>query len=515
RQHLPGEPLGPRQAHGGQVGDGGLLMTRDRVVDARLDAALAEVRPERVPARRADHVEVVDGGGPPRLGREPDRHAGQRRRVPARQRPPAGVAGLEPPEQDAADRRLDLVEPQVVAQLLMDVLAHAAVIPEAPASRGQLAVTGRDRAAVAEDREVLRGVEREAAGAPDPAHPLPAVRRPVRLARVLDEPDPVRAGQLAEAIQVRRVAVQVDREEPGRARGDLPGGVRRIHRAGRVDVDEHGSPARREDRLDRRERGQGRDEHLAARWQLQGAEHDRQSRGPGRDQDGVAHADVLGELGLEGTALGPEDVPARAEGAQRRRLHLAIERHAREGDHAPSSSSATRRPRADARLAAQARATASQPATASTGAGSRVRIPARNASSSRRRGSSRGTGITSGGAGSATQCPATGWWWPGWRVTVQPAKSATHAPRSPTTSSSRRLSGPKQSLSSAATAPSYSTTIRLQSSAPRPRKSRTTAVTARGRPSRALNRSRKWIASDCVTPPSNRGRLRLPKRPVT
>src|SRR5436305_1377472 len=73
----------------------------------------------------------------------------------------ARVPVVEPPELDAQQRRLQLVQARVEA---FD-LGHAPGAPAIAAQAAQLArerlVVGRDRAAVADRAEVLRRIERE------------------------------------------------------------------------------------------------------------------------------------------------------------------------------------------------------------------------------------------------------------------------------------------------------------------------------------------------------------------
>ena len=69
--------------------------------------------------------------------------------------PPPVAPTIELRQQHPQDRRLQLVEPRVVAHVVERLLVAGAVEPERPAHLGDDVLVGRDRAAVAEAGQVL------------------------------------------------------------------------------------------------------------------------------------------------------------------------------------------------------------------------------------------------------------------------------------------------------------------------------------------------------------------------
>ncbi len=143
------------------------------------------------------------------------------------------------------------------------------MVPQAPEPLGQLRVLRRDRAAVTA-RHVLGRVEREddrvaeLSGADAVALHLDAV------GRVFEHEDATSVGQRAERLHVGELPVEVNRQNPLRARGDGGLHVRRIEQPRlALDVDEDGRRARVEDRVRRRRKRHRRRDDLVARPDVQ------------------------------------------------------------------------------------------------------------------------------------------------------------------------------------------------------------------------------------------------------
>src|SRR3990172_1869668 len=77
--------------------------------------------------------EAVRGGG--LLGGKNEREPLQPIGVALRQLSPPLIHGVQPAQDDAPDRGLDVVEPQVEPHLAVDVLVEPAVVAQAPAPR--------------------------------------------------------------------------------------------------------------------------------------------------------------------------------------------------------------------------------------------------------------------------------------------------------------------------------------------------------------------------------------------
>ena len=244
---------------------------------------------------------------------------GEPARVAAGQGAAAVVHGVEPAQEHAPDRRLDVVEAQVEADLGVDVLAHAPVIAKAPAAGGDLVVVGDEQPAVAHHGEILRRVEREDARAPEAPHLAPLPGRAVGLRAVLEEPEAARGAELEDPGEIGGVPVEVHGHEAHRPRGHLGRGVFEVDGVGVVDVDEDRDGAGEADRLDGRKGGVRRDQHLVARLDAEGLERHPEGGRRARCQHGVLRPVVAGELLLERATLRAEDVLARVDRGDARR----------------------------------------------------------------------------------------------------------------------------------------------------------------------------------------------------
>jgi fructose-specific component phosphotransferase system IIB-like protein len=118
---------------------------------------------------------------------------------------------------------LERIQALAVADLLVRVLLAAAMVAQQAHPVGDVVVVGDHHAAVAEPAEVLSGIEAEARRVTERADAAAAVARAVSLRRVLHDPEPARASDLAQWVHVARTPVQVHRHDRPRAR---PDGVR-------------------------------------------------------------------------------------------------------------------------------------------------------------------------------------------------------------------------------------------------------------------------------------------------
>src|SRR5919108_5164527 len=185
RAHRDGEVrarrlLGAGQRAGrGVVAHRGLEVGRQPVVRLVADPTGLERRRQLVGPGVADDVEVP--GGLAARAREVDQLAQARRLVVGGGAPAALGPAVEVRELDPQDRRLELVEPGVVADQLEGLLVARAVEAQHADGLGELVVARRDRPAVAERAEVLRREERERGGGAERAGPAGSVARTGRL----------------------------------------------------------------------------------------------------------------------------------------------------------------------------------------------------------------------------------------------------------------------------------------------------------------------------------------------
>ena len=148
--------------------------------------------------------------------------ASSRRYQSAARRRPA-VQFIQHLELLAADGRLDLVEAEVVADFLVEVLVAfaPAVVLEHLDGFDDLRIIGGDRAAVAVDGEVLGGIEAERGELAHAAGVLALPLGAMGLGAILDDPQAVVGGQFHHRIHVGRPAVEVHRQDADGALGDL------------------------------------------------------------------------------------------------------------------------------------------------------------------------------------------------------------------------------------------------------------------------------------------------------
>src|SRR5256714_8092545 len=168
-------------------------MDRDRVVDLRADAAVAEILPQVIaPATgHADRVRVKDV--PPRFRgdlRDDHTDVAQPLVVHPSELSPTVVPLLELAELDAEDRRLDLVESRVVSDDGVVIAGGLAVLPQGPQLLREAVVTRGQAPGFAVRAQILRTVEGEAVHTPSGAGLASIVeQRAVCLRRVVDDRD--------------------------------------------------------------------------------------------------------------------------------------------------------------------------------------------------------------------------------------------------------------------------------------------------------------------------------------
>src|SRR5436190_5679478 len=146
-------------------------MDRNWIVDAGLDAPVAEKRLERVPAWRANHIQVIDMRRPAAdgAGRHDRLHRAQPFVVSARGAAAPLIRGVETRQLDPEDRRLDGVEPRVHSLADVLVFLQLTVAAQLPDARRERFVIRHDDAAVTERAEVLARIEAEGAEVPEAA----------------------------------------------------------------------------------------------------------------------------------------------------------------------------------------------------------------------------------------------------------------------------------------------------------------------------------------------------------
>jgi hypothetical protein len=312
----------------GQVGLGAqrrLAVDGHPVVAAGPDPALAQVRGERVGRGVADDVQAPRRVA--RRRRQRDVLAEPARRVRPPGRPARGAPAVELRELHAQDRRLQLVQPRLPADLLVRLLVPRAVEAQPAHAVGQRGVARRHRAAVAERPERLRRVEREGRERALRPGPAPVALGARRLGGVLDDGDPELGLDLADR---RHVAEQVDEDRRLRRRRERrPHRLDRHDRRRRVDVAEHGPRPGERDRHRARVEREARHHDVVPRPDAERPEGDRDRLRAVGHADGVLHAAPRRPLALERLDLGAEHEPAAVEDAGDRRVDPRAQRQAR------------------------------------------------------------------------------------------------------------------------------------------------------------------------------------------
>ena len=258
---------------------------------------------------------MIDGGGPgdPRGVLEQRDVAGLHQRgqaavVAAGDLAAAGVVGVEERQAAVEHRRLQAVEAAVGAHQDVVVARGLAVVGEQADALDELAVVAGRGAAVAEAAEVLGRVEAPGGERAEAADPLAAPERPLRLRRVLEQPQAVLPAQGEDGVDVEGAAVEVDAEDAHGTTGDPRRRVGRVEvERPRVDVGEDRPAAEEDDRLGGGEEGEGGDDHLVPWAQAEGAQGEHQGVGAVGEAGTGGDPQVGGEGRLEFPHLGAED----------------------------------------------------------------------------------------------------------------------------------------------------------------------------------------------------------------
>ena len=280
-------------------------------MDEGLDPPGTQVLPHHVPIGHPDHElvpgrlrRVVAGGKDQRQPRE-------RAEIETGGGGAAGVPGVEVGEPHAEERRLEVVQPAVGADLDDLLAARGAVVAQAANAGDRLRVPGGQAAAVGEGAQVLARVEAPGDGVAEGADPGAVDPRPVSLGRVGQDRHALVPRPGEDRGHVRRTPVEVDRDDRPRARAAgavEPGGVHRVGRLERLDPDRHG--ADRGDRQPGHRRRVRGDEHLVALADAQRPQAEGQRVEAAPDPGAMRRAAVGGELPLEGLELLAEEEPA-------------------------------------------------------------------------------------------------------------------------------------------------------------------------------------------------------------
>ena len=203
REAFGGDRLCDRERAGrmAQVRVGGREVRRLRIVPARRDPARGQELRQLLGLARPDHVQVPDRVAALRDRRE---RAGRRCRraravVEARRAATRVVPRVEVRQLVAEHDRLQGVHAGGEAGGHVPVLLGLAVLAKRAHAVGELEVVGDERARVAHRAEILRGVEAERRGVAPGAGAQAVAVGAVRLARVLEHPQPVASARSARA----------------------------------------------------------------------------------------------------------------------------------------------------------------------------------------------------------------------------------------------------------------------------------------------------------------------------
>ena len=143
---------------------------------------------------------------------------------------------------DAEDRRLQRVETEVAANLVMVVFGLGPVVAQTPHARGESIVIRGDQTRVAECAEILAGKEREATEQPERACLAASIRGADGLCRILHDGNASFGRDGGQRAHVGAQPIQVNRNDGAGPRRDR--GAHRVcghHERVGVDVDEYGT----------------------------------------------------------------------------------------------------------------------------------------------------------------------------------------------------------------------------------------------------------------------------------
>ena len=139
----------------------------------------------------------------------------------------------------------------------------------------------------------------------------------MRLAAVFDERESLALGERGERRHVCGLAIQMHRQQRGRAIGNRPLRSAWIQRQSfRIDIGEDRTSARHDDRDGRVRGGEWSRDDLVAGADAERAKNQRDRVGAVADADGVRRAGCGGELPLERLDLGPQHEPCAVDHAR-------------------------------------------------------------------------------------------------------------------------------------------------------------------------------------------------------
>jgi len=201
----------------------------------------------------------------------------------------------------------------------MMVFGGLSVVAEPADPVGERAVVRDDRAAVSAGSQVLGRIETERGDLAERPDLAARVARSDRLRAVLDQEQVVTAGDRAECGHVRRLSIEMDRENRSRLRGHRGLGRARVDGEGeRIDVDQHRPRAAPLDRADRGNGGVRHGDDFVTRADSGGPDRQLDRVGAIGDAHRVPGSDPGGECLLERLDFRAENVPARLDHPARR-----------------------------------------------------------------------------------------------------------------------------------------------------------------------------------------------------
>src|SRR5690349_18279637 len=190
-----------------------LQMDGDRIVDARIDAAIRERALEVVAMPGTNRIDVVDVAASRHDPRDPESRRAKKGIVVCGMPAPRTGPRVEMSELHAQDGALQALHP--VIESLDDVVITPLLAPVSQDSERVrvLGAVGRDEPGFAIRSKILARVEAEASEVADASDTAPFVLGAVRLRGVLDDDEPVAARDLDNRIHVRRLPIQMNRHD--------------------------------------------------------------------------------------------------------------------------------------------------------------------------------------------------------------------------------------------------------------------------------------------------------------
>jgi peptidoglycan/xylan/chitin deacetylase (PgdA/CDA1 family) len=335
-----------------------MLVNGARVVDQRLDSALAKPGLELVTVGYADHEQVVDVPSSRSLDGHDHSRVRERGPVALRQLPAPRVPIIQAPELHFQGSRLQRIE-AAGDSVAVDRLAALGftVLAELASAAGERPIIRHDHAAVPESAEVLRRVEAERRGVRQGSRPSTVVFRAVRLARVLDHRELMGTRELDDRIHVGALAVEMYRNDRLGLGCRCPLEFRWVERERvGVGVHQHRSGPGGVDRRHRRHARVRGSDHLVAGSHAGRRERESQCIGPGRDTHGVPSAAVLRERSFEAVDNRAQRGTAGVENARHRLKQFVAELRVVAGQVDEGNSQVDRSETLDNAIVAPARA---------------------------------------------------------------------------------------------------------------------------------------------------------------